>query len=69
MRVNNYLSVCSFQLEVQIDCNSKYEYLIETNKVLRQIEAAFRNIEKYQPDIVLFPEMAYLARDIIVENL
>jgi len=62
MRVNNYLSVCMFQLDVQLDCNSKEEYLIETNEVLRQIENAFSIIQEYQPDIALFPEMAYLER-------
>lgn len=62
MRINNYLSVCMFQLKVQLDCNSKNEYLIETNEVLNQIEAAFHIIEKYEPDIAMFPEMVYLER-------
>lgn len=62
MRVNNYLSVCMFQLDTRLDCNSKCEYLIETSEVLKQIEKAFGIIEKYQPDIVLFPEMAYLPK-------
>ena len=29
MRMNNYLSVCMFQLNVQLDCDSKDEYIIE----------------------------------------
>lgn len=62
MRVNNYLSVCMFQLDMQLDCNSKYEYLIETTEVFKQIEKAFSIIEQYQPDIALFPEMAYVSR-------
>lgn len=62
MRVNNYLSVCMFQLKVQLDCNSKEEYLIETDEVQRQIVAAFQKIETLKPDIALFPEMAYLAK-------
>lgn len=62
MQMNNYLSVCMFQLNIDLDCNSQYEYLIETPEVLRQMEAAFGIIEKYQPDISLFPEMTYLAR-------
>lgn len=61
MRVN-YLSVCMFQLDVQLDCNSTDEYLIETNEVLNQIESAFQIIEKYQPDIAMFPEMTYMER-------
>ena len=55
--MNNYLSVCMFQLKVDLDCNSKCEYLIETEEVFRQMEEAFKVIEKYQPDISLFPEM------------
>lgn len=62
MRMNNYLSVCMFQLNIELDCNSEYEYLIETPEVSKQMEAAFGIIEKYQPDISLFPEMTYLAR-------
>ena len=62
MRVNNYLSVCMFQLDIQMDCNSKREYPIETTEVLKQIEKAFYIIKKYQPDIALFPEMAYFER-------
>lgn len=62
MRVNTYLSVCMFQLDMKLDCNSQKEYLIETNEVINQIEKAFQIIEKYQPDIVLFPEMSYLER-------
>ena len=62
MRVNNYLSVCMFQLKLDLDCNSQDEYLIETSETLRQIEKAFQIIEKYKPDIALFPEEAYLEK-------
>ena len=62
MRVDDYLSVCMFQLKVQLDCNSREEYLIETEEVLKQMEEAFRIIEKFKPDISLFPEMTYLER-------
>lgn len=62
MLVNNYLSVCMFQLNVHLDCNSKNEYLIETSEVFKQVEAAFHIIKEYQPDISLFPEMTYLDR-------
>lgn len=60
--MNNYLSVCMFQLKIHLDCNSKDEYLIESDEVFRQVEEAFRIVEEYQPDIVLFPEMAYLEK-------
>ena len=62
MRVNNYLSVCMFQLNLELGCDSQREYLIETDEVLKQFEEAFQIIEKYQPDISLFPEVAYLQR-------
>lgn len=62
MRVNNYLSVCMFQLKVRLDCNSVAEYLIETDEVQKQVEVAFQKIETLQPDIVLFPEMTYLVK-------
>ena len=62
MRVNNYLSVCMFQLKLELGCDSKREYLIETDEVLKQLEEAFQIIEKYQPDISLFPEVAYSHR-------
>lgn len=62
MQMNNYLSVCMFQLDINLDCNSKEEYLIETNETLRQIEKALCIIEKLKPDISLFPEMVYLSR-------
>ena len=60
MRMNDYLSVCMFQLKLQLDCNSKDEYLIVTDEVLKQMEEAFQVIEQYKPDIAMFPEMAYL---------
>lgn len=60
--MNNYLSVCMFQLKVNLNCNSKFEYLIETEEVFRQVEKAFKVIEKYQPDISLFPEMTYIEK-------
>ena len=58
--MNNYLSVCMFQLSIQCDCNSQNEYLIETEDVLTQIEKAFSFISTHKPDIALFPEMTYV---------
>lgn len=45
MQMNNYLSVCMFQLDINLDCDSNKEYLIETNETLRQIEKALCIIE------------------------
>ena len=57
--MNNYLSVCMFQLKVHLDCDSEDEYLIESDEICRQLEKAFHVIEEFQPDISLFPEMTY----------
>lgn len=62
MRMNDYLSVCMFQLKVHLDCDTTNEFLIETEEVLRQMESAFRIIEELKPGISLFPEMTYLER-------
>ena len=43
MRMNNYLSVCMFQLKLQLDCDSKDEFLIETSDVLKQLEEIKHN--------------------------
>ena len=60
MRTDNYLSVCMFQLKVNLDCNSHEEYMIITDETLRQILSAFDVIRKLKPDIALFPEMTYV---------
>lgn len=62
MRVNNYLSVCLFQLKVDLDCDSKKEFLIESEENFKQIESAFGIIEKYNPDVAMFPEMTYVEK-------
>lgn len=62
MRVDDYLSVCMFQLKVDLDCNSVDEYIIETKEVNSQLEVAFSIIKKRKPDISLFPEMTYLKK-------
>lgn len=33
MRINNFLSVLMFQLNMTLDCNSSDEYLIETDSI------------------------------------
>ncbi len=62
MRVNNYLSVCMFQLRVHLDCDSVNEYILETEELTKQMEKAFFIIKRFNPDISLFPEMTYLQR-------
>lgn len=62
MLVNNYLSVCMFQLRVKLECNSREEYLVETSNVLKQVENCLNVIREYEPDISLFPEMTYVSK-------
>lgn len=62
MRVNDYLSVCMFQLKVDLDCDSRNEFLVETEDAIGQMESAFRIIEELKPDISLFPEITYMER-------
>ena len=62
MRVNNYLSVCMFQLKVDLDCDSKKEFLIESEENFKQIESALGIIEEYKPDVAMFPEMTYVEK-------
>ena len=60
--MNNYLSVCMFQIKVQCDCDSQNEFLLETDEVFKQLEKALDIISREQPDIALFPEMTYLEK-------
>lgn len=62
MRINDYLSVLMFQLKMTLDCNSKDEYLIETDSIDNQLQKAFEMMQSKQPDITLFPEMAYVSK-------
>lgn len=62
MRINNYLSVLMFQFDMTLDCNSVDEYLIETDSIGKQLQKAFEIMQNKQPDITLFPEMAYVDR-------
>lgn len=59
MRVNDYLSVLMCQLNMVLDCNNRDEYLIETDGFYEQIYKAFEIMQNKQPDITLFPELAY----------
>ena len=60
--MNNYLSVCMFQLKIQCDCDSQKEFLLETDEVFKQFEKALGIISFCQPDIALFPEMTYFEK-------
>lgn len=62
MRMNNYLSVLMCQLNMTLDCNSRDEYLIQTDSIDEQLINAFKIMEEKNPDITLFPEMAYVRK-------
>lgn len=62
MRTNNYLSVLMCQLNLILDCNSTDEYLIETDSIDEQMQKAFELMQSKQPDITMFPEIAYIPK-------
>lgn len=62
MRINNYLSVLMCQLNMSLDCNSRDEYLIETDSIDEQVGKAFKIMQSKEPDITLFPEIAYIKK-------
>lgn len=62
MRIDKYLSVWMFQLNMTLDCNSTDEYLIETDRMEEQFKKAFQMMQNNQADITLFPEMAYMTQ-------
>lgn len=62
MRIDKYLSVWMFQLNMTLDCNSTDEYLIETDRMEEQLKKAFQMMQNNQADITLFPEMAYMTK-------
>ena len=44
--MNNYLSVCMFQLKVNLDCNSKEEYLIESEEFFKTCKPSAKYFPK-----------------------
>ena len=59
MRQNNYIAVISFQLELNLACNSKKEYLIVDDKYYTQMEKSIELLNELNPDIAIFPEMSF----------
>lgn len=62
MRANNYLSVLMCQLNLTLDCNSTDEYLARTDSIDGQMQKAFNLMQSKQPDITMFPEIAYIQK-------
>lgn len=55
----NYLKVLGFQLQVELDCNSKDEYLIQTARYKAELEAIKEIITQKESDVIILPEMCY----------
>ncbi len=55
----DYLKVLGFQLQVDLDCDEKKEFLISNDSYHQQMKVALKLIQKEKPDVILFPEMCY----------
>lgn len=59
MLKNNYLSVLQFQLRFEIICNSKEDVLTLNHDYFEQMDRSCEILKSLNPDICIFPEMAY----------
>ena len=59
MLKNNYLSVMMFQLKLTIVCDSQKDSLVLTEEYFTQMKNSIEAIQKFLPDICVFPEMSY----------
>lgn len=55
----DYLKVLGFQIKVQLDCNSKNEYLIKTKELELATKRMQEIINEKLADIIILPEMCY----------
>ena len=55
----NYLKILGFQLQLELDCNSKDEYLIPTERYKQELEAMKDIITKKDSNVIILPEMSY----------
>jgi hypothetical protein len=56
------LKVLAFQLIYNEYCDDKKEYVIIDEKLLSQMERTIQLIEKYDPDLIIYPEMSYIEK-------
>lgn len=59
MLKNNYLAITSFQLKLDIICKKDHDLLIQNELYHSQMKKSIEIIKKLQPDIAIFPEMAF----------
>ncbi len=60
--LSNYLSVSQFQLKLEILCDNKKDILVVSKEYYEQMERSIEIIKSLQPDISIFPEMAYQGK-------
>lgn len=53
------LRVLGLQLKVELDCNSKEEYRIDTNEYLEEMKEVKNLISTKNPNVIILPEMCY----------
>lgn len=56
------LKVLAFQLIYNESSDDKKEYLIIDDKVLEQMDKTTQLIDKYNPDLIIYPEMSYIEK-------
>lgn len=57
--MDEYLKIMGFQLNLELESNSKYEYNVWTDFYQKQIDDSFILIDKNNPDLIIYPELAY----------
>lgn len=57
--MNDYLKIMGFQLNMELESNSRVEYNIVSEKYEKNMEETFSLINKFKPDLVIYPELAY----------
>ncbi len=56
------LKVLSFQLLHDEYSDTEKEYIIVDKKFLNQMDKTIKLIEKYKPDLIIYPEMSYIVQ-------
>lgn len=59
INVKEYLKIMGFQLNLELVSNNKYEYNVLNDYYRKQMEDSFKLIDRNNPDLVIYPELAY----------
>jgi len=57
--MNEYLKIMGFQLNLELESNSKCEYNICNDYYKKQMTDSFDLIDSNKPELVIYPELAY----------